>query len=144
MKQSTSIPIGADQIVFTPSDVYEVCRTRAADLIVLGLHETGSITRLQKAAAIAEVAGLNVCIHGKLESGITTCASIQAASVIPNLDDANQYMNGLLAEDIIAAPDLSLRAGQLGVSTLPGLGFSLDLDAVASAVERYNLQADAG
>lgn len=141
-KQSVSIPIGADQLVFTPADVYEVCRTQSADLIVLGLHESGGITRFQKAAAIAEVAGLNVCIHGKIESGITTCASNQVAATIPNLDDGNQYMNALLAEDIVAAPDLQLRKGKLSLPALPGLGFELDMDAVQRAAERYQSQSE--
>ena len=39
------IPIAADQSVYTPEDVYDICRNRAADVIVLGLHETGGVTR---------------------------------------------------------------------------------------------------
>lgn len=143
-KQGISIPIAADQLVFTPADVYEVCRTRSADLIVLGLHETGTVTRLLQAAAIAEAAGLSVCIHGKMESGITTCASAQVAAAIPNLDDGNQYMNALLAEDIVASPDLRLRNGRLPIPPGPGLGFELDMDAVARAAERYRDQPNDG
>jgi len=140
LRERISLPLGADQVVFTPADVYDICRGRAADLIVLGLHETGGITRFHKAAAIAEAAGLNVCIHGKLESGITTCASMHAAGVIPNLDDANQYMNGLLAEDVISAPGLILERGCLTPPMGPGLGFELDADAVGRAHERYLAQ----
>ena len=139
-KRGISIPLAADQLVFTPSDVYEVCRTQSADLIVLGLHETGTVTRLLQAAAIAEAAGLNVCIHGKMESGITTCASAQVAAAIPNLDDGNQYMNALLAEDIVALPDLQLHNGRLPIPPGPGLGFELDMDAVARSAERYRDQ----
>jgi hypothetical protein len=51
-------------IGLSPYDAYNVCRENAADLIVLGLHETG----------------------------ITTCAANQVAATIPNLDDGNQYM----------------------------------------------------
>ena len=118
--------------------------TRSADLIVLGLHETGTVTRLLQAAAIAEAAGLSVCIHGKMESGITTCASAQVAAAIPNLDDGNQYMNALLAEDIVASPDLRLRNGRLPIPPGPGLGFELDMDAVARAAERYRDQPNDG
>ncbi len=137
VKRSTEVAIAADQLVFTPEDVYEVCRHQAADLIVLGLHETGGLIRFRSAAAIAAAAGLNVCLHGVFESGITTCASNQVAATVANLDDGNQYMNHLLAEDLVSAPDLSLVNGKLGISTLPGLGFELDEDAVARAAERY-------
>ena len=137
VKRSAGIGIAADQLVFTPEDVYDVCRHQAADLIVLGLHETGGLVRFRAAAAIAAAAGVNVCLHGVWETGITTCASNQAAATVPNLDDGNQYMNHLIAEDIISAPDLRLDAGQLPVSELPGLGFELDEDAIGRAAERY-------
>ena len=69
---------------FTPYDAYDVCRAQAADLIVLGLHETGGITRFIKSGRIAEAAGINICIHGLYETGITTCAIHQAAATLPS------------------------------------------------------------
>ena len=38
---SSPIAIAADQVAFTPEDVYNICRHQAADVIVLGLHEKG-------------------------------------------------------------------------------------------------------
>jgi len=135
VKAASSIPIAADQLVFTPEDVYAVCCARAADLIVLGLHETAGISRFCKAAAIAEAAGLNVCLHGLYETGITTCAANQVGATLANLDDGNQYMNHLLVEDIVQHPDLRLRSGELPILRGPGLGFELDWDAVGRAEE---------
>ena len=106
-------------------------------MIVLGIHETGGLGGMRKAAAVAEAAGLNICLHGVYESGITTCASNQVAATIPNLDDGNQIMVQLLAEDIVAAPSLATRDGRLPVLEGPGLGFELDRDAVVRAAERY-------
>jgi muconate cycloisomerase len=137
VRAESPIAIAADQRVFTPHDVYDVCRHQAADLIVLGLHETGGINRFLKAGRIAEAAGINICLHGLHETGITTCAAHQAAAVLPNLDDGNQYMNHFLAWDIIESPDLTLNAGKLPLLPGPGLGFSLEWDAVARAKELY-------
>ncbi|MBX6323036.1 MAG: mandelate racemase/muconate lactonizing enzyme family protein [Rhodospirillaceae bacterium] len=137
LRASVDVPLAADQCVHTPSDVYEVARARAADLIVLGLHEVGGLLAFRKAAAVAEAAGLNVCLHGVFETGITCCAANQVAATIPNLDDGNQYMIHLLAEDIVASPDLRLKDGALDVIRGPGLGFELDRDAVARAAERW-------
>jgi muconate cycloisomerase len=132
------VPIAADQAVLTPAEVYEVCRRQAADVIVLGIHETGGLLSFKKAAAIAEAAGLNICLHGVFETGITTCATNQVAATVPNLDDGNQIMHQLLAEDIVALPRLVLADGKLPVIRGPGLGFDLDGDAVARASERYS------
>lgn len=137
VKRSSPIAIAADQLVFTPEDVYDVCRHQAADLIVLGLHETGGITRFRKAAAIAEAAGINLCLHGLYESGITTCATNQVAATINNLDDGNQYMNHFLDDDIIDRPDLQLSSGRLPVLKGSGLGFELNWDSVNRASERH-------
>ena len=137
VKDAVDVPIAADQCVFTPADVYEVCRRRAADVIVLGLHETGGLLSLKKAAAVAEAAGLNICLHGVYETGITTCASNQLMATVPNLDDGNQIMCQLLMDDIVATPSLTLTNGRLGVLQGVGLGFELDPDAVGRASERF-------
>ncbi len=137
VRAASPIAIAADQRVFTPYDAYDVCRAQAADLIVLGLHETGGINRFIKAARIAEAAGLNLCIHGLYETGITTCAAHQAAATLPNLDDGNQYMNHFLAWDVIVSPDLTLRSGKLPILSGPGLGFELDWDAIGRAEELH-------
>ena len=141
LKASVDIPIAVDQRVFSPSEVYEVCRRHLADVLVLGLHEAGGFLGLKKAAAIAEAAGVNICLHGVYETGITTCAANQAAATIPNLDDGNQIMVQLLEEDIVASPTLSPQDGKLPVMTGVGLGFELDRDAVARAAERYQKRA---
>ena len=87
LRLTTDMAIAADQAVYTPNDVYEIARNSAADVIALGIHETGGVTNYRKAAIVAEVAGINICIKGVLETGITTWASNQLASTIPNIDD---------------------------------------------------------
>ena len=137
VKASVDVAIAADQCVYSAAEAYEVCRRRAADVIVLGLHESGGMLGFRAAAAVAEAAGVNICLHGVYETGITTCAANQIAATLPNLDDGNQIMWQLLSEDIVATPDLTPRAGRLGIIGGPGLGFDLDRDALARAAERW-------
>ena len=140
VKASVDIPIAADQSVYTLNDVYEVCRHNAADMIVLGLHEVGGIMALRKAAAVAEAAGLNICIHGVFETGITTCASYHAAVTLPNLDDGNQIMWQLLTRDLVDAPSLVPTEGRLTLPAEAGLGFALDQGAIDESAKLYSLQ----
>jgi L-alanine-DL-glutamate epimerase-like enolase superfamily enzyme len=142
VRAASRVAIAADQVAFTPEDVYAVCQRQAADLIVLGLHETGGVGRFRKAAAIAEAAGINICLHGLYETGITTCASNQVGATLTNLDDGNQYMNHLLVEDIVSQPKLALNEGQLPVLPGPGLGFELNWDAIGRAHEAYRACAE--
>jgi hypothetical protein len=137
-------PAGRMELYGTSYADYDVCRQQAADLIVIGLHETGGLLRLSKVAHIAEAAGINICLHGLYETGITTCASNQIAATIPNLDDANQHMTRFLAWDIVKSPDLAPRAGRLPVLNGPGLGFEIDRDGVARAKLAYAARQAAG
>lgn len=140
VKAAVDIPIAADQCVYTPEEVQQVCRLQAADLIVLGIHETGGLLGFKKAATIAEASGLNICAHGVHETGITTCATNQVMATLPNQDDGNQIMCQLLKEDIVASPDLTPIRGALEVVDGVGLGFELDRDAVGRAAELYRKQ----
>ncbi len=120
------IALGADQSVFTLQEVYRACVSGAADLIAIGPREIGGLRATQKAAAVAESAGLKLCIHSSMTTGITACAEHHLGRAIANLDDGNQIMWQLLAQDIVAEPDLRPQQGQLSLPASPGLGFSHD------------------
>lgn len=135
VRATSQIPVTADQSVYTAADAYEVCRCAAADLIVAGVHEAGGILGLRKIAHVAESAGINLCLHGVYETGITTCASNQVAATISNLDDANQHMRRFLQYDIVTTPELFPVRGRLPVIKGRGLGFELDDDNVERARE---------
>lgn len=138
LRDTLPVSLFADQSVFSHFEAFQVCQQGAADAIVVGLHETGGLTGLSKVAHIAEAAGVDICIHGLYESGITTCASLQLAATIPNLDDANQHMTRFLAFDLIRSPDLTPNKGHLTISQLPGLGFELDPEAVQRAQQAFD------
>lgn len=131
------IAIGADQSVFTLQEVHNACTTFRADMIAVGPREIGGLQATIKAAAVAEAAGLPLCIHSSMTSGITTCAEHHIARAIPNLDDANQIMWQLLRDDIVAAPDLRPVKGTLALPAAPGLGFDLNQDVVRDAAARF-------
>jgi len=137
VKETVGVPIAVDQAVFTPADVYEICRQRAADVIVLSPHEAGGLLAFGKAAAIAEAAGVPVCLHGQGVSGITDVAQHHLGLRTANLTEGNQIMHQLLVEDLVSAPDLTLTQGKLGRLDGPGLGIELDRDAVQRAAELY-------
>ena len=144
VRATSPVAIAADQGAIALGEAFDVCRLHAADLLVVGLHETGGLLRFCKVAHVAEAANIDVCIHGLHETGITTVAASHAAAVIPNLDDGNQYMNNFLAWDIVKKPDLTLQDGMLSVLNEPGLGFELDWNAVGQAAEAWRKGIERG
>lgn len=135
--ERSTIAIGADQSVFTINDVYTACATRAADMIAVGPRELGGLRNLIKAAAICEGAGLKLCIHSSMTTGITTCAEHHGGRAIVNLDDGNQIMWQLLEDNIVESPSLTPVNGRIALDGRPGLGFDLDHDTIARAAERH-------
>ena len=143
VRQAVGIPIVADQAAFTLYDVYEICRQQAADMICIGPREIGGIQPMMKVAAVAESAGLKICIHSSFTTGITTCAEHHIALAIPNLDDGNQIMWQLVQKDIVSSPDLAPVNGWIDAFQGPGLGFSLDESLIAEGEARYKAKAAA-
>lgn len=136
VRDAIPFAIAADQSIHSPDDVLACLTARAADLIVLGPHETGGLAELFKAAAITEAGGMRLCIHATVETQITACANHQAALAIPAIDDGNQDMSHLLAESLIVSPSMDYVDGRLGAWNAPGLGFEIDADAVKRAAAR--------
>lgn len=137
VKESVRVPIAADQSVFTMWDVYDICRQRAADAIVLSVHETGGLFAFKKAAAIAEAAGVPICLHGQSVSSITDAAQHHIGLTTANLADGNQIMHQLILKDLVLAPDMTPNQGGIGLPGKPGLGIELNRDAVERAEELY-------
>jgi L-alanine-DL-glutamate epimerase-like enolase superfamily enzyme len=137
VKESVQVPIAADQSVFTLWDVYDICRQQAADAIVLSIHEAGGLLAFKKAAAIAEAAGIPICLHGQSVSSITDMAQQHVGLTTSNLTDGNQIMHQLIVEDLVSTSDLTPRQGKIGRLERPGLGIALKQDAVERAAELY-------
>ena len=137
VRDRSGIAIGADQSVFTLAEVYHACSSNAADMIAVGPREIGGLRNMMKAAAITEASEVRLCIHSSMTSGITTCAEHHLARAIPKLDDGNQIMWQLLKRDIVKSPELTPVAGKLSLPNRPGLGFTLDEDAVAEAAALF-------
>jgi L-alanine-DL-glutamate epimerase-like enolase superfamily enzyme len=103
----------------------------------MSIHETGGVLAFRKAAAIAEAAGVPVCLHGQSVSGITDSAQHHVGLATADLTRGNQIMHQLLIEDLVSAPDLTQHNRALGAPTAPGFGVELDRDAIARATELY-------
>ena len=132
------IAIGADQSVFTLNEVYRAVSGAHAHMIAVGPREMGGLRPMMKAAALAEAAGLKLCIHSSMTTGITTVAEHHLGRAIPNLDDGNQIMWQLLRDTILEGPDIAPLQGRLALPAAPGLGLTLDRDAIARAAERFD------
>ena len=130
--------LAIDQGTNTLEEINRAINVQAADVYVVGFHETGGILGLKKAAAMLQAANLPLNRHGILgETGVSTLAALQVLATIPNITDGNQVMHNLLTEDIIVDGLLTFNEGKIIVPEKPGLGIELDADRVEKFAHAY-------
>jgi muconate cycloisomerase len=136
--QAVETPIMADESAWSPFDVLEIARRRAADMISLYTTKPGGLFRAKQVAAVAEAAGLPCNVNGSIESGIGNAANlhlvastriVSLANVIPVTATAErvptQIAGRYYLDDLITEP-FAYRDGALLVPEGPGLGIVVD------------------
>ena len=116
-RDSVSIPVAADETVFTPADALRVVRADAADVINVKLGKSG-LLGARAIVDIAEAANLELMVGCMLESAV----GIHAAAHVVAGTDAFSYVdldgNLLLAEDVADVahgPKIEIRGPGHGV-----------------------------
>src|SRR3990167_8658049 len=73
-------PIMADESAWTPQDVLEIVRKRAAEIISLYTTKPGGLFKAKKIAAVAEAGGLQCNVNGSVETGVGNAANLHLAA----------------------------------------------------------------
>ncbi|PKV95334.1 MULTISPECIES: muconate/chloromuconate family cycloisomerase [Amycolatopsis] len=135
------VPVMADESLRTSQDALRLIRTRAADVWSMKLTKVGGFRRARDLVALGAAAGVPCHAGTSIETGLGTAASLQLACAAPGITWGSELFGPLLfAEDIIAEP-LRFAAGHLHVPTGPGLGVTVDPEAVR-ALRRRGLTRD--
>jgi len=135
-------PIMADESAWTPQDVIEIVRKKAADMVSLYTTKPGGLFKAKKVAAVAEAGGLKCNVNGSVETGVGNAANVHLAastgiaslaSVLPVSTPKGKGKKGIAGiyyqDDIITEP-FDYRDGAIVVSSKPGLGIELDEDKI--------------
>ena len=130
IRQNISVPLMADESVWTPQDAIKLHDYGACDILNLKIAKTCGLHLGKKVEAVAEALGMP-CIAGtELEPGISMVAKIHiAASMrihpIPSeFTELTQVEGTILTEPIVAVD------GCLAVPDGPGFGVEIDEDAL--------------
>lgn len=140
--QGVDTPIMADESAWTPQDVLEIVRKKAAEIISLYTTKPGGLFKAKKVAAVAEAAGLQCNVNGSVETGVGNAANLHLAAstavaslacVIPVTTPKGKGKEGIAGiyyqDDIVTDP-FEYADGELIVSSKPGLGVILDEEKV--------------
>ncbi|WPC44602.1 dipeptide epimerase [Clostridium sp. JS66] len=86
---NVSIPVMADESVFSPEDALKIMQMRAADLVNIKLMKTGGIYNALKICSMAEIYGVSCMIGCMLEANVSVTAAVHLAaakSIITKID----------------------------------------------------------
>jgi o-succinylbenzoate synthase len=121
VRDHVSIPVLADESVFSPLDALKIMQMEAADYVNIKLMKTGGIYNALKICSAAEIYGVECMIGCMLEAKIAVNAAVHLAcakSVITRMD-----LDGpvLCSEDPVTGGSV-FNEKVITVSETPGLG----------------------
>lgn len=143
VRQRCRTPIAADQSSRTSHQLLRVIGANAADIVCSDPGGAGGIAAARRSAAIAEAAGLPFVVHSNVEAGIGTAAAVHLAAACVNCTYANQTEYQFAARDVLDQR-LVLSGGSIAVPDGPGLGVTVNEDAVAALAEEFRRSSTAG
>ena len=105
------------------------------DTFVLNVTRLGGIRETLKFIAACEVTGLGLWFYSG-ESAVGTAAYMQLSAAVPYLDQPGQSLLRWYADDVVS-PLFTPRDNKLPIPDVPGLGITVDPQALARCAERY-------
>jgi len=130
IRRAISIPLMADESVTGPGSLVEIIRREAADIVKLKVMKQGGLLRTRAMLECAAAAGLRVVIGHGFGLTLSTLAEAAVAATSDAVLDGCEAVGPLkMAGDVVTDP-ARLDAGRLRLSSSPGLGATVDLDAL--------------
>jgi glucarate dehydratase len=133
----TGLPLATNMCVTTFDDVPPAVAEGAVRIVLSDHHFWGGLRASQKLAGICETFGLGLSMHSNTHLGVSLAAMTHLAAAIPNLTYACDTHSVWQVEEVIEPGAIAIRDGVAKVPDGPGLGVSLDEDALARLHEQY-------
>lgn len=99
-RDAVSVPVAADEAVFTPEDAIRIVREEAADVINVKLGKSGLLAA-RDIASIAEAANVELMVGCMLESAVGIHTSAHLVSGLGSFSHVDLDGNLLIAEDVV-------------------------------------------
>jgi muconate cycloisomerase len=124
----STVPLMADEGVFSAHDMLDVARAGAADVVSLKLVKHGGLLATRDVAAVAEAAGIGLYGGCLLESSIGAAAHLQVFAGLRELPWGCEHFGPqILVDDLVEEP-LHFADFCIHLPAGPGLGVTLDQD----------------
>jgi muconate cycloisomerase len=126
LRARSTVPLMADECVFSAHEMLDVARAGAADVVSLKLVKHGGLLATCDVAAVAEAAGIGLYGGCLLESSIGAAAHLQVFAGLRELAWGCEHFGPqILVDDLVEKP-LRFTDFRIHLPAGPGLGVTLD------------------
>jgi muconate cycloisomerase len=132
----STVPLMADECVFSPHDMLDVARVGAADVVSLKLVKHGGLLATRDVAAVAKAAGIGLYGGCLIESSIGAAAHLQVFAGLRELGWGCEHFGPqILIDDLVEEP-LRFADFRIHLPAGPGLGVTLDQEKLRHYAQR--------
>jgi muconate cycloisomerase len=126
LRARSTVPLMADECVFSTHDMLDVVRAAAADVVSLKLVKHGGLLATRDVAAVAQAAGIGLYGGCLLESSIGAAAHLHVFAGLRDLAWGCEHFGPqILTGDLVTEP-LRFEDFHIHLPAGPGLGVTLD------------------
>jgi len=129
VRRQSTLPIMADEAVFTPKSAWQCLKLGACDILSVYPGKHGGLLPTLEIVAMAEAAGVQCAIGSNVEWDLASSAMAHLAVALPNItveQHAADIIGPVFHTTRCASPSLYTGHGTVELPDTPGLGLTLD------------------
>lgn len=133
----TDVPLATNMCVIAFDHIPPAVAADAVQVILSDHHLWGGLRRSTLLAGMAETFGMGLSMHSNSHLGVSLAAMVHLAAATPNLTYACDTHYPWKTQDVVSPGVLDFVDGAVAVPTGPGLGVTLEPDALGLLHEQY-------
>lgn len=137
LARHTRLPLATNMVVTTMEEFRRNVETKSVRVILSDHHYWGGLRATQHLAHMCRLWDLGLSMHSNSHLGISLMAMTHVAAAVPNLSYACDTHYPWQDEDVVVGGRIPFREGAVQVPSAPGLGVTIDRDALAKLHEQY-------
>ena len=129
VRRQSTLPIMADEAVFTPKSAWQCLKLGACDILSVYPGKHGGLLPTLEIVAMAEAAGVQCAIGSNVEWDLASSAMAHLAVALPNItveQHAADIIGPVFHTTRCCSPALYSGQGTVELPDIPGLGLTLD------------------
>ena len=137
LSAQTDMPLATNLVVVEYDQLIDAHHKNAVQIVLSDPHYWRGATGAITLGHMCEAAGMGIAMHSNTHLGISLAAMIHVAAATPKLTYDSDTHYAWSAHDIVTRGRQTFENGMLPIPSAPGLGVTLDHDALSDLHQLY-------